>query len=261
MTLKEKFEQLKKENRKAFIVYIPFGFPNIEYTNKIILTLQDVGVDIIELGIPFSDPIADGPIIQEATATALKNGANIKRLFSQVRKIKNKISIPTVLMSYYNPIFRFGVERFFSKMKELDISGILTVDLPCDEDKNYLKEVKRFGLEPIFLVTPTTTLERAKKITKNAKGFIYYVSITGVTGPKVFKFDDIKNHIQNLKKLTSLPVCIGFGIHKLKQIKKILAFSDGVIIGSYIVKFIKENYKNRFFLRKLKNYIKFLCMK
>lgn len=265
MTLKEKFTELAKQNKKAFITYIPFGFPTIEATNKIILNLQACGVDIIELGVPFSDPIADGKIIQDATTIALNNKANLKKLFLEFKKIKNKINIPVILMGYYNNIFRFGVEKCFLEMKNLGISGILVVDLPVDEDKNYLKEVNRFGIEPVFLITPTTSLERAKKIIKNTKGFIYYVSTTGITGPKSLKFKYIKEHIQQLKKYTDLAICVGFGIHTPLQVKKILEFSDGVVIGSSLVKFIKENFKDKLFFEKLKNYIKFLkgniCMK
>jgi len=252
ITLEEKFIQLRKENKKAFIAYIPFGFPDIKSFKKIILSLQEVGVDIVEVGLAFSDPVADGPIIQEAYNIALKNNANIENFFSVIKNLN--IKIPIVLMSYYNPIFRFGLENFFKKLKEFNI-GILTVDLPFDEDKRYLELAKKYNLETVFLITPTTTDDRAKKIIANTSGFVYYVSVTGITGPKKLKFSFLRKHINELKKFTDLPICVGFGIHNKKQVKEINKFSDGVIVGSSIVKFIKENFSKKNFIEKLKEYI------
>jgi len=253
ITLKEKFVQLKKENKKAFIAYIPFGFPDIKSFKKIVLSLQEASVDIIEVGLAFSDPIADGPIIQEAYNIALKNNANIERFFSVIKNIN--IKIPIVLMSYYNPIFRFGLEKFFKKLKESNITGALIVDLPFDEDKRYLELVEKFNIETVFLITPTTTDERAKKIISNTSGFIYYVSVTGITGPKKLEFSFLRRHINRLKEFTDLPICVGFGIHNKKQVKEINKFSDGVVIGSSIVKFIKDNFSNKNFIERLKEYI------
>ncbi len=258
MKIKDKFDQLKRENKKAFIAYVPFGFPDIKHTKDIILTLQESGVDIIELGIPFSDPLADGPIIQKATFDALSAGANIKKLIVFLSQIKDSIKIPIVIMTYYNPLFKFGIDRFFRKMSEFDVSGITIVDLPVEESKVYISQARKFKLETIFFVTPTTSFERAKKIVNTSRGFIYYISVTGITGPKELHYQPLISHIKRIKRITKVPVCIGFGIHSRKQVEKLSTFSDGVIIGSSIVKFIENNYSKKDFLTRLKHYIKSL---
>lgn len=258
MTIKQKFNQLKKQNKKAFIAYIPFGFPSIAHTKDIILTLQDADVDIIEVGIPFSDPIADGPIIQEATSYALKKGATVPKLFFTLSQIKNQLKVPLVLMSYYNPVFRFGLGKFFAQMHRFSISGIMIVDLPVEESAEYIKEAKNFHLETIFFVTPTTINERTKKIVKVSKGFIYYISVTGITGPKELSYDSLRLHIKSLRKLTDLPICVGFGIHTKEQVRSLSKFSDGVIVGSGLVKFIARHHTKRGFLNNLQSYIQSL---
>ena len=258
MTIKEKFGLLKKQGKKAFVAYIPYGFPTIAKTKDIILTLQEAGVDVIELGIPFSDPVADGPVIQEAASLALKNGANTKNLFITLNKIKKNIKVPIALMTYYNPVFRFGVEKFFKNMKAAGASGILTVDLPIDEAREYIKKAQKYRIETVFFITPVTPLSRAKKILKASKGFVYYISVTGTTGVREISYDSLAGHIKQLKKETSLPVCVGFGVHTKEQFKNICKFSDGAIIGSAIVKFIKENHLKRNFLGGLKKYVKAL---
>lgn len=258
MNIKEKFNQFKKQGKKAFIAYVPFGFPSIKQTKDIILTLQKAGVDILELGIPFSDPIADGPVIQEATSIALARGANTTKLFSFLSKFKKDIKIPIVLMTYYNPVFRFGVDKFFSTISKSGVSGILTVDLPIDESKEYLKNAHKFDIETIFFVTPVTPKNRAKAIIKASSGFVYYISVTGITGMRDISYFSIAKHLKELKKMTDLPVCVGFGIHSKKQVEEVCKISDGAIVGSAIVKFIKDNYHRRDFLGRLKNYVKSL---
>ncbi|MCF7888448.1 MAG: tryptophan synthase subunit alpha [Candidatus Omnitrophica bacterium] len=256
MRLEDKFNQLKKEGRKAFIAYFPFGFPKIAYTNDIFLALQKGGVDIIELGFPFSDPLADGPIIQKASACALEQKITIDIFFDTIKKIKKDINIPIVIMSYYNPIYRYKLAKFFKKAKVNKISGTILVDLPFEESSQYINQARKQGIDPIFFITPTTSAKRAKKIAKNSKGFIYYVSIAGITGPKALSYSDISSHIKDIKKITNTPVCVGFGIHNHKQVRRISFFSDGVIVGSEIVKFIDKNYKQINFLQKLENHVR-----
>jgi len=258
MTIKEKFNQLKKENKKAFVAYVPYGFPTIKQTKDIIITLQESGVDIIELGIPFSDPVADGAVIQEAASIALKNGANTKNLFVTLNKIKKDIKVPIALMTYYNPVFRFGVEKFFKSMNAAGASGILTVDLPIDEAREYIKKAQKYGIETVFFITPVTPLSRAKKILKTSKGFVYYISVTGTTGLREISYGALSGHIKQLKKETNLPICVGFGVHTKGQFANICKFSDGAIIGSAIVKFIKENHLKHNFPGELKKYVKSL---
>ena len=258
MTLKEKFIQLKKQGRKAFIAYVPFGFPTINSTKDICLSLERGGVDVIEIGIPFSDPLADGPIIQKATITALEAGANIDNFFRELRQLNSSLKIPIAIMSYYNPIFKFGLVKFFKKMKQLGASALIIVDLPVEEGADYIKEARKFDIETIFFVTPTTSPKRIKKIAKQSRGFIYYISVTGITGPKELEYTSLVSYVKSIKKVTEVPVCVGFGIHNRNQVAKINAFSDGVIVGSEIVNFISRNYHQKNFLNKLEKHVKYL---
>ncbi len=258
MRLEDKFRELRKNKEKAFIVYVPFGFPNIKSTKEICLCLQEAGVDAIELGIPFSDPLADGPIIQKATTDALKKGANVDNFFKEFGQLKPLLKIPVAIMSYYNPIFNFGLVKFFKNMKQSGISALITVDLPIEEGGDYIKEAEKFNIETIFFITPTTSAKRVKKIIKCSKGFIYYISVTGITGPKELKYASLASSVKSIKKVTEVPVCVGFGIHNREQVAKINAFSDGVIVGSEIVEFISKNYHQKNFLNKLKTHVKLL---
>jgi tryptophan synthase alpha chain len=256
MRLEDKFNQLKKEGRKAFVAYFPFGFPKISYSNDIFLALQNAGVDIIELGFPFSDPLADGPIIQKASVTALEQNISINSFFANIRKIKKEIKIPVVVMSYYNPIYKYKTGSFFQKLKKNAICGTILVDLPLEESANYISAAEKSEIDPIFFITPATSVKRMEKIAKSAKGFIYYVSTTGITGPRSLQYKDIKSHIKRIKEISDTPVCVGFGIHNNQQVKKISSISDGVIVGSEIVKFIGQNYKEKNFFKKLENYVR-----
>lgn len=255
MRIEDKFNQLSRENRKAFIGYIPFGFPRREYTKDIILALQDAGTDIIELGIPFSDPLADGVVIQRAAETALREGANVENFFDCMEEIKEKVTIPLVIMTYYNPPLQFGIDKFFNNMKKTNISGIMIVDLPIEESREYIETARKYDIDTVFFITPTTSWQRAKMIAAAARGFIYYISVTGITGPKDFAYAPVAAHIKRLKKVTELPVCVGFGIHTRQQAEEVSSFSDGVIVGSKIVEFIGDNCCHNDFLSKLREYV------
>jgi|TARA_B100000315_G_scaffold165419_1_gene154070 tryptophan synthase alpha chain len=261
MRLKEKFTQLKKQNKKAFIAYIPFGYPSIGATEGICLTLQRAGVDVIEIGIPFSDPLADGPIIQKATTTSLSKGANMDNFFALAAKLKKKLKIPVVAMSYYNPIYKFGIDKFLSKLKKEGFSATLVVDLPLEEASDYITKSEKFNLDTVFFATPTSSEDRIKKIVRYSKGFIYYISVTGITGPKTLSYSDLSSHVKGIRRKASVPVCVGFGIHTREQVRRINAFSDGVIVGSEIVKFIDTNHKRKDFLKKLEAHVRSLCTK
>lgn len=256
--LEDKFKELKKKKKKAFIVYVPFGFPNLKATRGICLSLQEAGVDAIELGIPFSDPLADGPIIQKATTAALAKGANMDNFFKELSQLKKSLKIPLVIMSYYNPIFKFGLVKFLKKMKQLGASALINVDMPIDEGTEYIKEARKIGIDTIFFVTPVTSAKRLRRIVKQSRGFIYYISVTGITGPKELKYAALKKDVKSIKRVTKVPVCVGFGIHSREQVAKINTFSDGVIVGSSVVKFIETHHRNKDFLKKLKNYIRSL---
>jgi len=259
MRLADKFKQLKKEKKKAFIAYVPFGFPSRGQTLDICLSLERAGADIIELGIPFSDPLADGPIIQAATTKALAKGANLDNFFLTLTQLKKHLTVPIVIMAYYNPIYRYGLSKFFIKIKAQGVSAVTFVDVPVEESKDYLGLARKYQIDTIFFVTPTTSHERIKKIVKASRGFVYYISVTGITGPKSFQYKRLTQHVEKTRKLAKIPVCVGFGIHKKEQIMRINKFSDGVIVGSSIVKFIEKHHKDKKFLKKLQNYIRSLC--
>lgn len=261
MRLNDKFSQLKQANKKAFIAYVPFGFPNPQATKEICLSLEQAGVDAIELGIPFSDPLADGPIIQRATTKALAKGADINNFFKTLKQLKQSLTVPIVIMTYYNPIFSYGLEKFFKQLKQAGASAILVVDLPLEEAKGYISQARKFAIDTVFFITPTTQAQRIKKIVSLSRGFIYYISVTGITGPKNIAYRSIAKQINKIKKISKLPVCVGFGIHSQKQVKAVNKFADGVIVGSNLVKFIENNHSKKDFLSRLKRHTKALCIK
>jgi len=258
MRLEDKFKSLSEKNKKAFIAYVPFGFPNIKATKDICLSLQEAGVDVIELGIPFSDPLADGPIIQKATTAALAKGANMDNFFKELSQLKQSLKIPVAVMSYYNPIFKFGLVKFLKKMKQIGASALINVDMPLEEGGEYIKEARNLDIDTVFFITPVTSAARINKIVKQSRGFIYYISVTGITGPKDLNYDSVSSHVKSIKRVTKVPVCVGFGIHNREQVAKINTFSDGVIVGSEIVKFIDAHHRSKNFLNKLKNHVKSL---
>jgi len=239
--INKKFQSLKKQNKKAFIAFITSGYPSLAATGKLVSELSKSGVDIIELGVPFSDPMADGPIIQEASQAALKKGVNLNDILNLVKAVREDVDTPICLMTYYNPIFCFGEEEFVKKAVACGVDGVIIPDLPPEEGKSFLKSANKFGLDTVFFLSPTTTLERVQFISGISKGFIYYVSLTGVTGPRQNLPQDLVNNIKKIKKATSKPVCVGFGISNAKQVKAVFKIADGVIIGSAIVKKIREN--------------------
>lgn len=258
--IEEKFLTLKKNKKKALIVFIPFGFPNISLSEKIIKTLDKTGVDFIEIGLPFSDPLADGPIIQEANQIALDRKATTDKLFYSLKKLKKSLTTPLIILTYYNPVYVYGLKKFLKNCRKVGVSGIMIVDLPFEEAGIYIKEAKENNLDTIFFITPTTEIERAKKILSLSSGFVYYISVTGITGPKKIPLEELFSHLKKIKKLKKdINICVGFGIHKKTQIKEIIKESDGIIVGSAIVKYIKDNYLKKDFLERLSNYVKELC--
>ncbi len=236
------FKNLKRDKKKAFGVFLTAGYPNFNISKKILKKLPDIGVDFIEIGIPFSDPMADGPLIQESSEAALKNGINIEKCFDLVSEIrlkeKNK---PIILMGYYNPIFIYGNEKFIKKSVSLGVDGVIIVDLPIEEDNEFFYDARKHNLHVIRLVTPTTNISRLKKIIKKAQGFIYYVSVTGVTGTKSANINEVYQRVKLIKSLTNIPIIIGFGIKTPEQAKQMSNVSDGIVIGSSIVEEIKKS--------------------
>ncbi|OGX18744.1 MAG: tryptophan synthase subunit alpha, partial [Omnitrophica WOR_2 bacterium RBG_13_44_8b] len=199
------------------------------------------GVDIVELGVPFSDPLADGPIIQEASLAALKNKVHLIDILNLVKKVRPRVNIPICLMTYYNPIFCFDEKKFVQLGVRCGVDGVIIPDLPPEEGRAFLKIAKVEGLDVICFLSPTSTLKRIKFISKVATGFIYYVSLTGVTGPRKGLSKDLKKNIKLIKKFTRKPVCVGFGVSDRRQVKDIKKIADGVIVGSAIVRKIKDS--------------------
>ena len=243
LKIQDKFKELKFRNEKALISYIMTGFPNEHTTLSIVRGLVDGGTDIIELGFPFSDPIADGPVIQNASTVSLNKGAKIEKFFKIVKKIRKETDIPLVLMTYTNILYTHGYTKFMSKIKNAGIDGLILPDMSIEESKDYLKAAKKNNLDTIFLVSPNTNNTRLKKIAKASTGFLYIVAVFGTTGvqTKIHKYtiDSIKNTKKIIGK--KLPIGIGFGISTPNDVKKyVSAGVDAVIVGSANLKIIED---------------------
>jgi tryptophan synthase alpha chain len=236
--IERKFQQLKEEKKCAFIAYICAGDPDYQASFDLLKSLPSLGVDIIELGVPFLDPSGDGPIIENAAKNAIAKEMDLNKTLKMVEEFrKENQETPIVLMSYYNPIFKFGIKDFFQDAKKKGIDGVLIVDLPFEEEGEILSEVFSANLDLIRLIAPTTDEERAKKIIKNASGFLYLISLLGITGTKTADILENKNNLQKLQKISKLPIAIGFGIQTPSQAKDFAKLgADGVVIGSAIVK-------------------------
>jgi len=235
-----KFKELKKKKKKAFIPFITAGDPNLSTTANLVLGFEQAGADIIELGVPFSDPLADGPTIQASSQRALKKGINLSKILKTVGQIRQKSEVPIALMSYYNPIFYYGEAKFIRDAKRCGVDGVIVPDLPPEEAKNFIRLAKRVGLSTVFFLAPTTTFSRMKRIVKASTGFIYYVSITGVTGVKKGFAKENTAKIRAAKRLTKKPICVGFGVSTPAQVKSMAKMADGVIVGSAIIRQIEK---------------------
>lgn len=236
----ECFERLKKENKKALITFVTAGDPNMETTEKAVLKMYESGADIIELGVPFSDPVAEGKAIQKASQRSLKGGTNLDKIFAAVKNIREKSNEPLLLMMYVNTIFVYGKERFFSQCKSCGVDGVIVPDLPFEERDEILPSAEKEGIATINLVAPTSH-ERIKEIAENSKGFLYCVSSTGVTGVRSEFSTDFDEFFGTIKKYVKCPCAVGFGISGPEAAKKMSSYCDGVIVGSAIVN-IAEKY-------------------
>jgi len=238
--IEERFTALKEEGRKAFVAYLTAGDPSLEKTKELIPALEAAGVDIIEVGVPFSDPTADGPVIQAASQRALKKGATLEKILAMIVRLRRFSGIPIVLFTYYNPILSYGPERFARDATAAGVDGLLVVDLPPEEADELRRFTDPAGLAFITLIAPTTDPGRARKILRGATGFVYYISVTGVTGTAVPRPDDVRRDVERIKALTPLPVVVGFGISTPAQAAIIAPLADGVVIGSALVRLIGE---------------------
>lgn len=252
----KKFQELKKGRKKAFIAFITAGYPNLEITRKLILEFTKIGVDVLELGVPFSDPMADGPIIQEASGAALKRKTHLFEILKLVRQVRRDTDIPICLMTYYNPIFCFGEAGFVKSAKKSGVDGVIIPDLPPEEGRPFMHLANKYNLDVICFISPTTLPGRIKFIGRISKGFIYYVSLTGVTGPRANIPLDLKRNIREIKKYTRKPVCVGFGVANNFQVKQIYSVADGVIVGSAIVRKIKENINKPDLIKRVSKFVR-----
>ncbi|MFA6216568.1 MAG: tryptophan synthase subunit alpha [Candidatus Omnitrophota bacterium] len=256
--LEKKFRELRDKGKKALIVFITAGYPDLETTYRLLLELAVSGVDIIELGVPFSDPMADGLIIQEASQAALAKGVNLKGILEVVRKARKHTAIPICLMTYYNPVFCFGEQAFIKAAADCGVDGVIIPDLPPEESSSLIAFEKEYKVDGVYFVSPTTPLSRMKYIAGISKGFIYYVSLAGVTGARAKLSLGLIKKVRMLKSCTSKPVCVGFGISTAEQVKEVQSFADGVIVGSAVVKKIKENIGNPALVKRVGRFIRYL---
>ncbi|MEA3560829.1 MAG: tryptophan synthase subunit alpha [Candidatus Omnitrophota bacterium] len=239
----KRLNELRKEGKKAFVAYITCGYPNIKTTESLMIELSRVGVDIIEMGMPFSDPMADGTTIQMASLAALKQKITLIKVFALAKRLRKKTEVPLVLFTYYNPIYHFGIQKVAGKMLDSGIDGLIVPDLLPEEAGELKSQLKKYNLNLIYLLAPTTGTFRMKKITRQSDGFIYYISRTGITGVRKDMSSDIKYNMNRIKRVTKKPVMIGFGISNPVQAVQVARISDGVVVGSAIINQIEKNLK------------------
>jgi len=243
------FEKLHTKGEKALIPYIMAGDPTLAMTESLVLALEQGGADLIELGVPFSDPIADGPVIQQAAERALRSGTTLKKILSTVTNLRKKTSIPLILMAYYNTIMAMGIEAFCAQAVQAGVDGLIVPDLPPEEsDLLYHAAQATGGPVSIFLLAPTSTAERRRAVIQRSHGFIYYVSLTGITGAKLTDLSQVRQSVLHLQRTSKKPVAVGFGIASAEQAREVGQFADGVIIGSALVRHICEHHSASTFL-------------
>lgn len=240
------FARLKKEKRKALVVFITAGDPSLKKTEALVVAFEKEGADLIELGVPFSDPLADGPVIQAASLRALRKKTTVSKILRSVRNIRKKSQVPILLMTYLNPVLNFGVSRFAAQAHAAGVDGIIVPDLPPEEGRAIAAALKKAGMDLVYLLAPTSTPRRCRLIARASSGFVYYVSLTGVTGSagahsRAKGTTPIEKHLRMARRASRLPVLVGFGISTPAQARQMAAMSDGVIVGSAVVKKLAQH--------------------
>lgn len=249
----EKFKQLRDNGKKALVTFVTAGDPDFDLCEKFVLEMERDGADLIELGVPFSDPSADGPVIQEANIRAMSNGANIYTIFDFVEGIREKVSVPLVFLIYYNVIFQYGPDKFFKKCAQVGIDGVIIPDLPFEECGEVAEYTEKYGVYHITLISPTSKEERVKQMAENSKGFLYCISSLGVTGEKSSFSTNFAGFFDIIRKYTDMPCCLGFGISNGQQVSMLKEYCDGVIIGSSIVKAASTGENDNMKIESLRN--------
>ncbi len=250
------FAKLKADRQKALVVYITAGHPSLAATAELILVIASAGADIIEVGVPFSDPTADGPIIQNSSQRAIQGGANLTAILNMIARIRPTVTSPLVLFSYFNPIHAYGLLRFPSEAKAAGVDGLLVVDLPPEESYELRSQTDPAGLDFITLLAPTTPEKRIALITRGARGFLYLVSIAGVTGTARPNQAQLAYEIARIREITSLPLVVGFGITTPSQAAQIAPLADGIVIGSALVDLIDRQASSADLLAQVYNFVK-----
>ncbi len=238
-----KFEHLRARNEAALIPFIVAGDPDLSHTGMLVMEMEARGADIIELGVPFSDPMADGPVNQRALARGLASGASVSAILGLVGELRKQSQIPIILFGYFNPFYRYGCERLCADAAQAGVDGLLVVDMPPEESRELAKPARAAGVDLIYLLAPTTPLERGRAIARSASGFLYYVSVTGVTGAREQMGADVESHVRDLSSITDLPIGVGFGISTPAQARQVAAYADAVVVGSALSLLIEAHGK------------------
>ncbi len=254
--IEDKFAALRRKGAKALIAYLTAGDPDLKTTAALIPMLEKSGVDILEVGVPFSDPTADGPAIQVASQRALKSGTTLAGILALIKDLRTASQIPIVLFGYFNPVFHYGCERFAADAKAAGVDAVLVVDLPPEEAGELRRFTDPLGIDFISLIAPTTDSKRAAAICRNATGFLYYISVTGVTGTAKPVVGSIRSDVKRLRKLTQLPIAVGFGITSPEDAAQIAPHADGVVIGSAFVRLIEQYGGKKELLKKVEAFAK-----
>lgn len=257
----DKFQQLKDENRKGFIPFISAGDPSLEKTKELVLLLAELGSTVIELGVPFSDPMADGVVIQRASERALKHNFGIAEILNLVREVRKEADTPIILFSYFNPLMQYGLENLCADAKDAGVDGFLVTDLVPEEAEDFSNRLKGNDLDMIFLVAPTSGDDRLKMVAERASGFIYAVSRTGVTGARETTSQSAEVLVKRMKQFSDLPVAVGFGISTAEQISETWAYADAAVVGSAIVREIEKFGEDENLIEKIEEFTKNLLPK
>ncbi len=246
------------KGEKGLIAYVMAGDPNLAESGKIILEVEKAGADLIEIGVPFSDPIADGPTIQKASERALAKGVNVRNVLDLVTDLRRQTKVPLILMSYCNPLYAFGIERFFKEARRAGVDGLIVPDLPPEEARDFILQSRKTGIDHIFLAAPTTPQERLEKIIKVVSGFLYYVPLTGVTGSELKGKETISERIRQIKSQTEKPVAVGFGVSNPEEARELGSEADAVIVGSALVRIIETAKSDPTYLTRLSTFVRSL---
>jgi tryptophan synthase alpha chain len=237
----ERFAMRRAAGRPAFVAFLTAGDPSLDRTVTAAFELDAAGADVLELGVPFSDPLADGPVIQRSSERALKRGVTLAPVIEAVRRIRERSALPLLLFSYFNPLLQHGLERLAAEAKEAGVDGVLVTDLPPEEAGEWLAVARRTQLDTVFLASPTSPPERLRKVAEASRGFVYAVSRMGVTGERRSLSADARPLVERLRALTEVPIALGFGLSTPEQVKDAAEVADGVVVGSALVRFLEEH--------------------